>query len=59
MLGRYVVLPIYLIFHPGEEEDRGTPDTYAARHLEAMRSGHCVPRQTLQQSQRWKNYLRG
>ena len=40
MLGREVLQPIDLMFHPGVEEDRGTPGTYAARHQEAMRTAH-------------------
>ena len=52
MLGREVLQPINLMLHPGGEEDRGTPGTYAARHQGAMRIAHREARQKLQLSQR-------
>ena len=40
------------MLHPGGEEGRGTPGSYAAHHYEAMRTAHRQIRQKLQQSQR-------
>ena len=40
MLWREVLQHIGLMPHPGGEEDRGTPGTYAVRHQEVMRSAN-------------------
>ena len=43
---------IDLMLHPGGEEERRNPGTYAARHQEVTRTAHREAQQKLQQSQR-------